>query len=192
MSAVFNIRFPGLVVTVTALLAMTGCAINAPAYQPSIDNVGVLKQAGSATVSLGEFKVQSGAIGATAISLRAASMVPPNGGDYAGYLADALKTELDLARRLDPKAKIEITGVLLKNDISAGGLVRNSGEIEARFVVRRDGQVRFDKVVRGATDWEGSLLGSIAIPRAQQQYPMLVQRLLQSLYNDAQFQSAIR
>lgn len=103
-----------------------------------------------------------------------------------------MKTELDLARRLDPKATVEITGVLLKNDISAGGLARNSAEIEARFVVRRDGQVSFDKVMRGATDWESSFLGSIAIPRAQQQYPVLVQLLLQSLYRDAQFQSAIR
>lgn len=188
----FKIRFLGLAVVVTTLLAMTGCAINAPSYQPSVDNVVVLKQAGSAAVTLGEFKVQSGAVGATAISIRASSMVPPNGGDYAGYLAQALKTELDLARRLDPKATVEITGVLLKNDISAGGLVRNSGEIEARFVVRRDGQVKFDKVMRGATDWEGSFLGSIAIPRAQQQYPVLVQLLLQSLYSDAQFQSAIR
>ncbi len=103
-----------------------------------------------------------------------------------------MKAELDLARRLDPNALIEITGALLKNEISADGLARNSGEIEPRFVVRRDGQAKFDKVMRGATEWEGSFLGCIAIPRAQQQYPVLVQRLLQSLYSDAQFQSAIR
>lgn len=72
----FKIRFLGLAVAVTALLAMTGCATNAPTYQPSIDNVVVLKQSGSAAVALGEFKVQSGAVGATAISIRASSMVP--------------------------------------------------------------------------------------------------------------------
>ncbi len=77
----FNIRFLGLVVVVTALSAMTGCAINAPSYRPSVDNIVMLKQAGSAAVSLGEFKVQSGAVGAAAINIRAASMVPLNGGD---------------------------------------------------------------------------------------------------------------
>jgi len=175
-----------------ALVAMTGCAIKAPPYQPSIDNVNVLKRGGATGAAVGTFTVQAGAVGAASISVRASSMEPPNGGTYAAYLAEALKAELDLARRLDPKATIDITGVLLKNDIDAGGFSRNNGEIEVRFVVRRDGQVRFDKTKRGAADWESSFVGAIAIPKAQQQYPVLVQTLLAALYADADFQSAIR
>jgi len=172
--------------------AMAGCAVKANNYQPSIANVELLKRSGSAPAVVGAFSVQSGAVGGSTITLRASPMEPPSGGTYAGYLAEALKMELDMARRLDPKAAIEISGVLLKNDIAAGGMSRNSGEIEARFVVRRDGQMRFDKTKRVSDEWESSFAAAIAIPKAQQQYPVLVQSLLAALFADTDFQNAIR
>ncbi len=174
------------------LALMTGCAMKAPAYQPSIDNVGLVKKGGTTPVAVGAFTVQTGAPGAASLSVRASSMTSPVGAHYGDYLAEALKQELDMARRLDPKANIEISGVLLKNVLSAGGFVRNDGEIEARFVVRRDGQIRFDKTKRAASEWESSFVGAVAIPKAQQQYPVIVQQLLAALYADADFQSAIR
>lgn len=185
-------RILTLACAAAALLVMTGCATKAPPYQPSIDNVSALKRGGSTAATVGTFTVQAGAVGATTISLRAADMTPPSGGSYAGYLAEALKSELELAHRLDPKANIEIAGVLLKNVINAGGIARNDGEVQARFVVRRDGQVRFDKTKRGSGEWESSFAGAVAIPRAQQQYPLIVQSLLAALYADPDFLSAIR
>jgi hypothetical protein len=175
-----------------ALASMTGCAVKAVAYQPSIANVTTLKKSGTSAASVGAFSVQSGATGGSTISLRGNSMESPAGGNYAAYLAEALKMELDMAKRLDPKATIEISGVLLKNDVAAGGVSRNSGEIEARFVVKRDGNVRFDKTKRAVDEWDSSFAGAIAIPKAQQQYPVLVQTLLAALYADAEFQAAVR
>lgn len=181
-----------LVAAVAALAAMTGCATKAPPYQPSIDNVNVLKKAGASTASVGGFTSAPGAPGALGISLRAADMTPPNGGNYAQYLEEAMKIELDLAKRLDPKANIAISAVLVKNIINAGGISTNNGEIEARFVVRRDGEVRFEKTKRSTAEWESSFVGAVAIPKAIQQYPLLVQSLLGSLYADPEFQAAIR
>lgn len=180
-----------LVAAVGAMLGSTGCAVKANSYQPSIANVSVLNK-GSAKVAVGEFTVQAGAVGGATISLRGNSMTAPDTADYAGYLAAALKTELDMAKRLDPKANIQVSGVLLKNDIAAGGISTNSGEVEARFVVKRDGKVTFDKTKRSADQWESSFAAAIAIPKAQQQYPVLVQKLLAALYADADFQSALR
>jgi hypothetical protein len=185
-------RILSLVVAVAALALTTGCATKAPPYQPSIDNVGALKKTGSKATSVGTFGTQPGAPGATSIQLRAAQMTPPNGGTYAQYIEEALKAELDLAKRLDPKANIVITGVLVKNIINAGGISKNDGEIEARFTVRRDGQVRFEKVKRSSAEWESSFVGNIAIPKAAQQYPVLVQSLLGALYADPDFQAAVR
>lgn len=114
------------------------------------------------------------------------------GTDYAAYLADALQKELKLAGKLDPSSKLEISGQLLKNDISAAGIITNSGEIEARFVVKNDGVQRYDQVKRAELSWDSSLLGAIAIPRAQQQYPVIVQKLLALLWGDASFQEALK
>jgi hypothetical protein len=172
--------------------AMAGCATQAPPYQPSIDNVELLKKSVAQPVKLGSFTVQAGATGGTSIGLRGSSMASPVEGNYAAYLADALRKELLLAGKLDPRSGIEIGGELLKNDIAAGGISTNSGEIEARFVVRRDNQLRYEAVHRATANWESSLAGAVAIPRAMQQYPLLVQQLLGQLLGDSRFQAAIR
>ena len=81
---------------------------------------------------------------------------------------------------------------MLQNDIAAGGMATNSGEIEARFIVRRDNQERYNAVQRVTDTWESSFVGAVAIPKAQQQYPVLVQKLLAQLFGDVQFQAAIK
>lgn len=179
-------RLLGLLATV---LLATGCALQAPRYQPSLDNLEALKKSPS-SVALGTFSVQSGAGGP--IGLRGTSMASSVGTDYAAYLADALQQELALAGKLDPKSQIEISGLLLKNDIAAGGISTNSGEIEARIIVKNNGVQRFDKVKRAELSWDSSFVGGIAIPKAQQQYPFIVQRLLTMIWTDADFHAALK
>jgi len=176
---------------VLAPVFTVGCAIQAPPYQPSLDNVELLKKTASPT-ALGSFTVQAGGAGVVSIGLRAASMNSSVGADYAAYLASALSQELQLAGKLDPKSKVVITGLLLKNDISAAGLSTNSGEIEAQFAVINDGQERYRGTHRAEMSWESSILGAVAIPKAQQQYPLLVQKLLSRLMADSRFQAALK
>ncbi|HVK31370.1 MAG TPA: hypothetical protein VM845_02560 [Burkholderiaceae bacterium] len=180
------------VVALGAVALLHGCALKAPAYSPSVANVELLKKAGTRTVALGSFTVLSGATGGSSIGLRGSSMTSPVGADYAAYLGEALRQELLLAGRLDPKSDLEIAGTLMKNDIAAAGVSTNSGEIEARFVVRRAGAVRFDAVKRAESSWESSFVGGIAIPKAQQQYPVIVQQLLAKLLADPQFVAALQ
>lgn len=177
---------------VACVLAMQGCAVKSASYQPSIDNVELLKKGNGRAVALGSFTVQAGAPGGASVSLRGNPMLPAVGSDYAGYLADALKQELVLAGKLDPRSDLVIAGTLLKNDIAAGGLSTNSGEIEARLVVRSGGTVRYDAVKRADASWESSFAGAIAVPKAQQQYPQLVAQLLNKLMSDPQFIAALR
>lgn len=185
----FTTRVCSMLAGMAMLSLFSGCALQAPRYQPSIDNVDALKKAPT-SVALGSFTVQAGVGGP--ITLRANSMTSPVGANYAAYLADALQQELTLAGKLDPKSTIEISGVLVKNDIAAGGVSTNSGEVEARIVVTNNGTQRFDKVKRAELSWESSFAGAIAIPKAQQHYPMIVQKLLAQLWGDADFQAALK
>jgi hypothetical protein len=174
-----------------AVVLGSGCAIQAPVYTPSVESAELLKRQ-SAPARVGAVTAAPGAPGAQSISLRGSGMNSPVGADYGAYLSEALKAELKLAGKLDPESKVEIGGVLLKNDIAAGGISTNSGEIEARFTVRRDGAVRYDKTQRVEASWESSFIGSVAIPKAQQQYPVLVQQLLRQLFSDRAFFDAMR
>jgi len=192
MTMIHTLHRPLLAAITTAAVLLSGCAINAPADQPSIGNVEQLKKTMPAPVNVGSFTVRPGAEGAASISLRGNPMASPVGGDDAAYLADALRKDLALAGKLDPKSGVEISGQLLKNDIAAGGFSTNSCEIEARFVVRRDNQERYNAVHRATDSWDSSQVGAVAIPKAQQQYPVLVQKLLCLLFGDAQFQAAIK
>jgi hypothetical protein len=119
-------------------------------------------------------------------------MSSPVGSGYADYLAAALRQELELAKLLDAGSRTDVTGVLLKNDISAGGISTNSGEIAANFTVRRDGVVRYQAVKSATMSWESGFAAAVAIPAAQQSYPQLVQRLLSSLFSDPAFLDACR
>lgn len=178
-------------VSLLTLGFMSGCAIQAPAYQPSLDNVEAWKKT-ETKVAIGAFTVRAGAEGAQSISLRGNAMQSPVGGDYAGYIAEALRQELLLAGRLNPQSKAVISGLLLKNDISAGGINTNNGEIEMRFTVKVDGAERYSNTLKSQSTWDSSFVGAVAIPKAQQQYPLLVQKLLNQLLADSKFLNSLK
>lgn len=174
-----------------AALVLSACAIKAPLYQASIDNVEAIKRVPN-KMAVGAFKVQPGIEGASSIGLRGNPMASPVGSDYAAYLAEALKQELTLAGKLDATSRIEIGGVVLKNDIAAAGISTNSGEMQVRFTVMRDGQTRYDRTLAATLSWESSFVGAIAVPKAQENYPRIVQKLIGTLWADADFQNAIK
>lgn len=152
----------------------------------------MLRSAGIVPLQVSSVTAAPGLNTATVITLRANTMTSPVGGSYADYLATALRQELELARLLDAGSKTDVSGVLLKNDIAAGGLSTNSGEIEAKFTVKRDGVVRYEAVKSATMSWESSFAAAVAIPAAQQNYPRLVQKLLSSLFSDTAFLEACR
>ncbi len=85
-----------------------------------------------------------------------------------------------------------MSGQLLKNNIDAGGFSTNEGQIEARFVVKRNDAVKFDKVKKVELKWESSFVGAVAIPKAANNYPVMVQMLISSLVSDPDFVAAVK
>lgn len=169
-----------------------GCSLMAPPYTASIDNVQRLKDAGDIGAKVGRFDSSPDRANANPISLRGSSLSSPYNDSYAVYLAEAIKQELALAGKLKPDTDIEISGLLMKNDLDASGFAVASGDMEARFVVKKMGETRYSQVKTVHREWESSFLGSIAIPRAQEEYPRLVQQLLQLLFADNEFLQALK
>lgn len=175
-----------------AAVISSGCAIVAPTYSPSLENITTLKKSGEYSVKVADFTSINGPQNEKTISIRGSSMSSPKNESYASYLADALKTELDMAKKLSPSADTVISGELLRNDIDASGFSMGYGDIAARFIVKRGNQTRYEQVKSAHTEWESSFAGAIAIPTATQAYPMLVQKLIAELTNDKSFIEALK
>ena len=190
MNHLFRKFFLALAFAASAFLV--GCAGSAPNYSPSIDNVEALKKSGAAPLKTGVIAVTPAMPGATSLSLRANTMSSPVGGNYGDYLSAALRQELELAKLYNVASNVEVTGTLIKNNVDAGGMSTASGQMEARFVVKKNGQIRFDKVKSVTHQWESAFAGAVAIPAAANNYPVMVQKLLGALVNDADFVQAIR
>lgn len=171
--------------------ALGGCSINAPKYTLAVNNVQALRDAGDARVKVGSVTAQGEEANDESIGLRGSPMRSPYG-SYSNYLREALTQELREAKMLDENAQIEISAVLLKNDVHAAGFVTASAEIEARFKVIRAGQAAYDKVKSARIEWGSNFIGSIAIPRAQQHYPELVTALAAQLYADRDFLAVLK
>jgi hypothetical protein len=169
----------------------SGCSVTTPRYTASLANVQKLKDSDIQPIKVGTFQPAPGLSTAKSISLRGNSVASPYDSSYATYLAQALTQELSLAGRLEPDAQIEVSGVLQKNDISIP-FSTGSGDIAARFVVTRSGTVRYDQVKSIHDEWDSSFVGAIAIPRAQERYPVMVQKLLTELYDDPAFIQALK
>jgi hypothetical protein len=51
---------------------------------------------------------------------------------------------------------------------------------------------KYYKVKSIHDEWDSSFVGAIAIPRATERYPVMVQKLLAALYADAAFTQALK
>lgn len=180
-------RTTSLALASVAFLFLVGCAGPAPSYAPSIDNVETLKKSGAGKVNVADITPKENLQGASAIQLRAVSMQTPVGKNYGDYIAAALRTELEMAKLYAPQSGTTISGVLLKNNIDAGGFSTNEGQLEVRFTVKRDGQVRFEKTKSIVHTWESAFAGAVAIPLAANNYPIMVQKLIDALVSDSDF-----
>ena len=180
----------GALLSIVAIAVLSGCAAKAPNYNPNPESAQKLQAARVQPAAVGEFKADAN-VSDTSIGLRASTMVPEQG-TYSQYLADAIKNELDLVKLYSPSSTTVISGVLMKNEMNTGVAMTGEGAIEARFVVTRDGVVRFDRLKKAAIQWDTNYFGAIAIPRARNEYTRLVQSLVTELFADPDFVAALK
>jgi len=170
-------------------LFTTACSMQAPPYQASIENVQTIKSAKIEQVKVGSIESNKRL---NSISLRGSSMYSPVEKSYGAYISKALEDELKLAKLWSPVSSTVITGTILKNDIDISGFSEGTGESSVKFVVTKDNQVIFEKVISTEHTFDSSFMGAIAIPNGQSNYVNLVQKLIKKLFEDKNFISALK
>jgi hypothetical protein len=174
------------------LFFITGCSTIAPRYNTDFNNISQMRREKLNPVKVGSVtKDLTAKEDVEYLSIRGTTYESPNG-TFTAYIEEALKQELEDARLLNSTSQIEVSGVLLKNMLDGSGFSIGVAEIAVRFVVRKSGEVKYEKIKTARHTWESSFAGAIAIPKAKQNYPIVVQKLIGSLFSDPEFVSVLR
>ena len=172
---------------------LTGCMQMPMSYQPSIENLEMLKASKMAPANVGQFSLAADKPSSMdqTISARGSTAVPPNG-SMSLFLKDALKQELVNAGKFDQNSAMIISGQLTNSTLEAPVSATGRGVLTAKFKVDRDNQVVYEKELTESAEWYSSFVGADAIPTALTQYVALYKKMLARLFGDEDFQKATK
>ncbi|SEL84448.1 hypothetical protein SAMN05216359_11943 [Roseateles sp. YR242] len=189
-----TIRAARLLLALSAVAALSACVTaKLPPPVASAANVEKLRAASAGPAQLGVFKLAPGKpadMDTTVGGLRGSS-VSPSAGTFSLQLREELGAELKAAGLLDPASPVIIEGLLTDSQVDAA-IGTGTGRLAARFSVKRDGKVVFDKELAVDAKWDSSFVGAIAIPAAINQYGALYKSLVGKLLDDADFRAAVK
>jgi hypothetical protein len=182
-------------ITVGCVLAMllTGCAnMKMGAPVAGIDNTAKLRSSALAPANVGAFTPAPGKIASMdrGTSVRGNPLSSSVEESFTQYLRENVKVELAAAGLYDVKSDTVITGTLTDSELDAA-MGTGTGSLAARFVVTRDGKVRYDRALKVQSSWESSFMGAVAIPAAGREYEGLYRKLVTALLDDSEFRTAL-
>lgn len=123
--------------------------------------------------------------------MRADTLVSPSG-SFASYLQGAVESELKMAHKLGDASALELSAIILENDLSVPVAPGGEGNIRVNFILKNRQESVFQKEITGTVKFPSSLFAAIAIPNAIRAYPDLVTHLLGNLYGDTDFFNATK
>lgn len=179
-----------LVVAIALVFSfISGCTMNSVRYQPDANITAVLKDEGALPLAVAHIVTLDARL--NSLSVRGSRMISPYDDSYGEYLTQALVDQLAPANLYRPASEIQLRGERLENNLSA---IASTGgaHITARFEILRNDKVVFNEVKSIEHHWESSLVGAIAIPAAQKNYPVAVKKLVLALMSDPDFLNAVR
>lgn len=189
-----TIRGARLILVLAAAAAMSACvSTRLPPPVASADNVERLRTASAGPAQVGAFKLAPGKPASmdTAVGGLRGSTVFPTAGFYSQQLREELSAELKGAGLLDPSSAVVIEGLLTDNRVDAA-MGAGTARLAARFSVKRDGKVVFDKELAAEDRWESMIMGNVAIPAAVNHYAALYKTLVGKLLDDPEFRAAVK
>lgn len=179
------IRLFALVFTIV----LTGCAsVKMEVAGATPATVEKLRASNMAPAMVGTFELAPGKehfVDTQLGGLRGASLVPSKG-TWSQHLKDTLITELTAARLYDTASRYVIEGQLIDSQVDAPAGT-GTARLVARFMVKKEGSMVYDKEITADASWESSFMGAVAVPTAMNQYGALYKKLITKLVDDPAF-----
>jgi len=178
------------ILTLLACIFISACTINAPKYQPSVDNSNLLQDISNTKLSVVRFKDSKPEV--NDLSMRGSTLESPYDKSFSLYLSKALEEELRLAGIWDKNSQIQISGVLIDNQLDVSGFSVGTASITVKFMVKRNGKLVYTNEISAHHKWDSSFIGAVAIPAGTNNYPVVIQKLFTNLFKDKNFIKAVR
>ncbi len=177
-----------------ALLLQACVSVKLPAPQPVVENTVALRDSGIGKVNVGKFTLASGKSPGIdrKVTARGSPISPEGAGTFSGYLRQALTNDLTAAAKFDATSSSVIEAELAENTLNAAGTKSANALLVVRFVVKRNGEPLYDKIIRQSATWQSSFVGVVAIPDAINHFGEQFRLILLQLYRDPDFLRALR
>lgn len=184
-------RLLTLAIGLAASLQLVGCAnISMSPPKATLETTASLRGAALTPAAVGKFSPDP-AVSDKSIGLRGAnSVASPIEGSFAQYLRESLRVELEAAGLYDAASNTVISGTLTQSKADAA-IGTGTGKLAARFIVTREGAVKYNKELSVDDSWDSSFVGATAIPAAANHYEGLYRKLTAKLLSDPEFRTAL-
>jgi hypothetical protein len=171
-----------ILITLLLLLTTAGCSMKGHEFKLNFNSINDLKDNNLKAMSIqnGDIKNEKD----ETIGLRAINMTSPYGGSFSKYLEKSLEEQLKQASIYDKQSNIKISAILLKNDVSILSFSIGEADLTANFIVMNKDRKIYEKEHTIHHEWESSFLGPIAIENAIENYPIAMQKLIDSFLLD--------
>lgn len=176
-------------VIVLSCLALSACAIAQPKYSPQPQVQSTLRNGNFESIGVGSISANDPSL--ETLTIRGNPLTPTSG-TFSGDIRQALELELSRAGLLLPASQVQISGMLMKNELDGRGMSEGHASVAVEFIVRKDGKETFRSTKTADNSWPSSFVGAKAIPAAAQGYVQTVEKLVTTLVADPGFQAAIR
>lgn len=174
------------------VLMVSGCSTVAPGYAGARQNIEAINSIGDFKLGVDRFVDSDSSDNKKQLSMRGNTATSPYGPTFASYVENAIRQDLSISGRYSDSSRTRIVGVLLKNDVDASGFSTGTGICEVEFSLLNNSNVLYKKRITQNHQWESSFVGAVAIPKATNEYPVMVERLLNKLFSDNDFIKAIK
>lgn len=171
-----------ILITLILLLTTTGCSMKGHEFKPDFNSINDLKDNNLKAMSIQNENIKNEKD--ETIGLRAVNMTSPYGGSFSKYLEKSLEEQLKQASIYDKQSNIKISAILLKNDVSISSFSIGEADLTANFIVMNKDKKVYEKEHTIHHEWESSFIGQIAIENAIENYPIAMQKLIDSFLLD--------
>lgn len=172
--------------------AAAGCAnVNLPTPQPSMQTIETLRDGDLPAMRVDNFSLAPGLSPSSykSVTIRSVVLAAPGGGTLADYLQQTLAADLRADGKLDDKSALAVSGILTGSDVSSA-IGTGTGSLAAKFSLKKEGKVVFEKDLSVSDQWDSSFIGAEAIPDAMNHYTALYDKIVLKLLTDTDFKAA--
>ena len=174
------------------IFIISGCSVKGIEFTPNFNSINDLKDTNLKSVNVKKNNfVGIGTENSVSLGRGSNVMTSPYGGSFQEYLEISLKEELLQASLYSENSNIIITPKLLKNTLDTGMSV-GMAELSANFIIEIENKEVFSKTYTIQQEWESSFVAATAVPRTLDNYPIAIQKLIDTFLLDMDVQKILK